>query len=198
MTSLIGFRDGSFRSEYAGKKIHLSNLSRTDQVAAELLKQDGVKLGPQLEDEIQDRASRFVEFDSFHEILAHPENRIAPSATEKDDSGIPKPEFHYAIDDYVKKSAVHTSEIYTEAARLMGGTEIKYINNFANNNHVCGTVLMGNDPKDSVVDADCRAHDHKNLFIASSGAMPTVGTVNCTLTIAALSLRIADKLKREV
>ena len=198
MTSLIGFRDGAFRSEYAGKKIHLSNVARTDQVAGELLQQDGVKLGPQLEAEIRDRASRFVEFDSFHEILPHAENRIVPSATQKDGSGIPKPEFHYAIDDYVKKSAVHTSEIYTEAARLLGGTEIKYNNNFANNNHICGTVLMGKNPKDSVVDSDCRTHDHKNLFIASSGVMPTVGTVNCTLTIAALSLRIADKLKAEV
>ncbi len=70
--------------------------------------------------------------------------------------------------------------------------------NFANNNHICGTVLMGKDAKDSVVDSDCRTHDHKNLFIASSGVMPTVGTVNCTLTIAALSLRIADKLRAEV
>jgi choline dehydrogenase-like flavoprotein len=57
---------------------------------------------------------------------------------------------------------------------------------------------MGHDPKDSVVDTDCRTHDHKNLFIASSAVMPTVGSVNCTLTIAALSLRIADTLKAEV
>ncbi|QXO19189.1 GMC oxidoreductase [Vibrio ostreae] len=57
---------------------------------------------------------------------------------------------------------------------------------------------MGDNPKDSVVDKDCRTHDHDNLFIASSGTMPTVGTVNCTLTIAALSLRIAATLNKEV
>lgn len=198
MTSLIGFRDGAFRAEYAAKKIHLSNLSRTDQVTIEQLKQGDLQLGPQLDAKIRDRAARFVQFDSFHEILPHVENRIIPSATEKDAIGIPKPEFYYAMDDYVRKSAVHTQQVYAEAAKLMGGTEVQFHNNFANNNHITGTTIMGNDPKDSVVDSDCRTHDHKNLFIASSSVMPTVGSVNCTLTIAALSLRIAETLKAEV
>lgn len=198
MTSIVGWRDGKFRSEYAGKKLHLSNLSRTDQMTAEILSDDRLIYGHALDAEIRDKAARYVQFDSFHELLPHPENRIVPSSTEKDAIGIPKPEFHYAIDDYVKRSAVHTREAYDKIAKLMGGTEIKHNDNFANNQHICGTVLMGDNPKDSVVDGDCRTHDHKNLFIASSGTMPTVGTVNCTLTIAALSLRIADTLKREV
>jgi choline dehydrogenase-like flavoprotein len=69
---------------------------------------------------------------------------------------------------------------------------------YANNNHITGTTIMGADPRDSVVDSDCRVHDHENLFVAGSAAMTTVGSVNCTLTIAALSLRLADTLKGEV
>ncbi|QMV52568.1 GMC family oxidoreductase [Ewingella americana] len=199
MTSMVGFRDGEFRKEYAAKKIHLSNVSRTDQEAGRLLSQKGeLILGPDLDKRIRDRSSRYVRFDSFHEILPHAENRIIPSATEKDKLGIPKPEFYYAMDDYVRKSAEHTYKVYADAARLMGGTDITYFKDFANNNHITGTTIMGHDPKDSVVDTDCRTHDHKNLFIASSAVMPTVGSVNCTLTIAALSLRIADTLKAEV
>ncbi|WP_114193339.1 GMC family oxidoreductase [Edaphovirga cremea] len=198
MTSMVGFRDGAFRSEYAAKKIHLSNLSRTDEVTINLLKQGDLQLGPQLDAQIRDRAARYVRFDSFHEILPHVENRIVPSKTEKDALGIPKPEFYYAMDEYVLKSAKHTQEVYADAAKLMGGSEIKFYNDFANNNHITGTTIMGSDPKDSVVDGDCRTHDHHNLFIASSGVMPTVGSVNCTLTIAALALRIADTLKAEV
>lgn len=197
MTSMVGFRDGAFRSEYASKKIHLSNLSRTDQVAAELIRHGPLLLGHDLEAKIRDRAARFVRFDSFHEILPHPENRIVPSASERDAAGIAKPEFTYAMDDYVRKSAVHTREVYAHAAKLLNGEEVKFDDSFANNNHITGTVLMGADPKDSVVDAQCRAHDHPNLFIASSGVMPTVGSVNCTLTIAALALRLAEHLKRE-
>ncbi|MGO1298572.1 MAG: GMC family oxidoreductase [Vibrio sp.] len=198
MTSIVGWRDGDFRSQYAGKKLHLSNMNRTDQVTAEILAQDQLRLGDVLDNEIRDKAARFVVLDSFHELLPHPENRIVPSANQKDAMGIAKPEFHYAIDDYVKRSAVHTREAYGKIAQLMGGTEIQYRDEFSNNQHICGTVLMGSDPKDSVVDKDCRTHDHDNLFIASSGTMPTVGTVNCTLTIAALSLRIADTLIKEV
>ncbi|CAH0447035.1 hypothetical protein LMG10661_03099 [Ralstonia syzygii subsp. syzygii] len=33
---------------------------------------------------IRDQAARYVQFDSFHEILPLPENRIVPSATETD------------------------------------------------------------------------------------------------------------------
>jgi choline dehydrogenase-like flavoprotein len=198
MTSIVGFRDGDFRSEYAAKKIHLSNLNRVDEVTAELLSRDDLIMGPQLDEQIRERAARFVRFDSFHEILPHPENRIVPSSTQRDAAGLPKPEFHYAMDDYVRKSAAHTKEVYAQAAKLLKGTEVKFYNDYANNNHITGTTTMGNDPTTSVVDSDCRTHDHDNLFVASSASMPTVGSVNCTLTIAALSLRIADTLAKEV
>lgn len=198
MTSMVGFRDGAFRAEYSAKKIHLSNLARVDQVTADLIKHGEIQLGPQLEEQIRDRAARFVQFDCFHEILPRPENRILPSPTEKDALGIPKPVLYYSIDDYVRRSAQHTRQVYADAARLMGGTEIKFNDNFANNNHITGTTIMGDDPMDSVVDRHCRTHDHKNLFIAGSAVMPTVGSVNCTLTIAALALRLADTLKAEV
>jgi len=55
---------------------------------------------------------------------------------------------------------------------------------------------MGNDPKTSVVDRDCRSHDHANLYLAGGAVMPTVGSVNTTLTIAALALRLAERLKQ--
>ena len=57
-----------------------------------------------------------------------------------------------------------------------------------------GTVRMGIDPQSSVVDADLRSHDHPNLWMVGSGVFPTGGTANPTLTIAALSLRLAAKL----
>jgi choline dehydrogenase-like flavoprotein len=48
-----------------------------------------------------------------------------------------------------------------------------------------------------VVDSFQRSWDHKNLFLVGSGTFPTTGTANPTLTIAALSLRTADKILRE-
>jgi choline dehydrogenase-like flavoprotein len=196
MTSIVNFRDGAFRADYAAKKLHLSNGVPTMAVAADLLKK-GVT-GAELDRQIRDHASRMLSINSFHEHLPEPQNRIVPSADHKDALGIPQPEIHYSINDYVKKSAANTHELYAQIAALFGGTEVSFDDRFAPNNHLMGTTIMGNDAADSVVDADCRTHDHPNLFIAGSGVMPSAASVNCTLTIAALSLRLADKLKREL
>lgn len=200
MTSLVGFRDGDFRRRQAGKKIHLSNINAVDGEANKIFA-DPDNLGTDvlaLRDRLRDRAARYVEFNSFHEILPLPENRIRPSPDHKDALGIPRPEITYRIDDYVKRSASHTRELYGEIARLLGGEEIAFADDFAPNNHITGSTIMGASAEDSVVDSDCRSFDHPNLFIAGSSVMPTVGTVNVTLTIAALALRMADLLQREV
>ncbi len=198
MTSVIGYRDGAFRSQQAAKKIHLSNMNRIQQEAMAIFAEGKLLKGHALDAQIRDRAARYVQFDSFHEILPSPENRILPSATETDALGIPRPEIHYQIDDYVKRGAAKTREFYALAAKLLGGTNIKFNDVFQPNNHITGTTIMGTDPKDSVVDGHCRTHDHPNLFISSSATMASVGTVNVTLSIAALALRIADTLKQEV
>jgi choline dehydrogenase-like flavoprotein len=56
-------------------------------------------------------------------------------------------------------------------------------------NHLAGTHMMGIDPSTSVVDADQRSWDHQNLYLVGGGSLPTVGTSNVTLTVAALCLR---------
>ncbi len=196
MTSVVNFRDGAFRSDYAAKKLHVSNAAPTLAVTASLLK-DGLT-GAELDRQIRNRASRRVTIGSFHEHLPDPGNRIVPSADHKDSLGIAQPEIYYSISDYVKKSAAHTHELYVQIAALFGGDEVAFDDTFAPNHHIMGTTIMGSDAADSVVDADCRTHDHANLFIAGSGVMPSAASVNCTLTIAALSLKLADKLKREI
>jgi choline dehydrogenase-like flavoprotein len=57
--------------------------------------------------------------------------------------------------------------------------------------HQCGTARMGSDPKTSVVDTFCRAHDHANLFITDASVLPTSAAVNPALTVAALAIRAA-------
>ena len=50
MTSIVNFRDGAFRSDYAAKKLHLSNGVPTMAVTADLLKQIGMNVDMQLTD----------------------------------------------------------------------------------------------------------------------------------------------------
>ena len=61
--------------------------------------------------------------------------------------------------------------------------------------HHMGTTRMHEDPKQGVVDADCRVHGISNLFVAGSSCYATGGAVNPTLTLIALSLRVSDRVR---
>jgi choline dehydrogenase-like flavoprotein len=63
--------------------------------------------------------------------------------------------------------------------------------------HHMGTTRMGTDPATSVVDPECRIHGMDNLWIAGSSVFPTGGWSNPTLTIIALSLRLAERVAAE-
>ena len=60
--------------------------------------------------------------------------------------------------------------------------------------HLMGTARMGLDPKRSVVDASCQAHDVENLFVIDGSVFVTSGAVNPTPTIQAIALRAADAI----
>ncbi|AQR61193.1 hypothetical protein BZG35_05655 [Brevundimonas sp. LM2] len=64
--------------------------------------------------------------------------------------------------------------------------------------HHLGAARMSRDPRQGVVDPDCRVHGVDNLFIASGAVLPTSSQANPTLTIVALALRLADHLKSRV
>jgi choline dehydrogenase-like flavoprotein len=74
--------------------------------------------------------------------------------------------------------------------------EAGWESSFAETFHQMGTTRMASDPRRGVVDADCKVHGAANLYIAGSSVFPTVGYANPTLTIIALALRLADRLKR--
>jgi choline dehydrogenase-like flavoprotein len=64
--------------------------------------------------------------------------------------------------------------------------------------HHMGTTRMHENRSLGVVDADCRVHGLKNLFIAGSSVFPTGGNDTPTLTIVALAHRLADHLLRTI
>ena len=58
---------------------------------------------------------------------------------------------------------------------------------------MCGT-RMSADPREGVVDADCRVHGVANLYIGGSSAFATSGFANPTYTIVQMALRLGDHL----
>jgi choline dehydrogenase-like flavoprotein len=65
---------------------------------------------------------------------------------------------------------------------------------FGKNIHECGTARMGNDPKKSVVDANCKVHDIRNVFVTDGAVFVTQGCYEPTLTIMAISARAGEHI----
>jgi len=63
-----------------------------------------------------------------------------------------------------------------------------------NTTHQCGTLVFGANPRDSVLDPFCRAHDIDNLFVVDASFFPSSAAVNPGLTIIAQALRVADHI----
>ena len=64
--------------------------------------------------------------------------------------------------------------------------------------HEVGTARMGDDPKTSVLNRFCQAHDVKNLFVVDGSSFVSISEKNVTLTITALSWRASDYLAEEL
>jgi choline dehydrogenase-like flavoprotein len=64
--------------------------------------------------------------------------------------------------------------------------------------HHIGTTKMHKDPAQGVVDENCRLHGVGNLYVAGSSVFPVAGVANPTMTIVALALRLADRLKESL
>lgn len=64
--------------------------------------------------------------------------------------------------------------------------------------HQAGTARFGIDPRTSVLNLDCKAHELDNLYIADASFFPSIGAVNPTLTIIANALRVADIIKKRL
>jgi len=61
--------------------------------------------------------------------------------------------------------------------------------------HQIGLTRMSADPKDGVVDSNCRVHGAENLYVASASVFPVSGQANPTLSVVAMALRLADHIR---
>ena len=156
--------------------------------------------GVALQKAIFERTSREVRFGTLTEQLPDPANRVMPDDVKRDALGLPRPRIAYRLDDYTRAGLAEARRIHQDAFVRLQATEIhhKPDSGFQGAGHVIGTTRMGKDARTSVVDADLRAHDHRNLFLVGSAVFPTSGAANPTLTIAALALRATPEIRRTV
>ena len=121
-----------------------------------------------------------------------------------DQWGIPVLRFHWQWSDNEIKMAKDMQEIFRAIVETAGGTFISRAKPEGSHPygiqdggviiHELGTARMGNNPKTSVLNKYCQAHDVNNVFVTDAAAFVSNPDKNPTLTIMALSWRASEYL----
>jgi choline dehydrogenase-like flavoprotein len=126
------------------------------------------------------------------EVLPQRSNEVRLHPTERDQYGLPVPHVVFSYHENDRRLIAHAIGQMERIVAAAGGTDVWSAERTA---HLLGTCRMGSDPRDSVVDADCRSHDVRNLFVCDGSVFPTGTAVNPSLTIEAIAARTADRIR---
>ena len=133
------------------------------------------------------------------EDIADPDNRVTLDPQLTDSNGIPAPKIDYRLGENSEKMLAHgvarAEEVFAAAGARQ--TVVESPLRLAGW-HLMGTARMGTDPARSVVNEWGRCHDVRNLFIIDGSIFVTAAAVNPTHTIQALTLFIADQMKKNL
>lgn len=210
------FREGEFRKQRSAFRMTIGNdgwgrtgspASVIEQLLNEQKNTAEGGYGTGLPDAIVERIPKMLRLSFSTEMLPDQANRIELS-DKPDKLGIPRPKLTFDVGAYAQGGLREGFETAKELFASMGATispKAKPLDNLQTGRmnwntaaHIMGTTIMGDDPNDSVVDRWGRTHDVSNLWIAGSSVFVTSATANPTLTIAALTLRTAAAIHRQL
>lgn len=148
---------------------------------------------------------RDVKFEIIVEPEPNPESRVTLSATKKDALGMPRVQVDWKLGSQVQRTLDRTLEIIADEIVRAGVAEIRLDPAIEGGPwppslekegtwHHMGTTRMHDSPKQGVVDRHCKVHGLNNLYIAGSSVFPTAGANFPTITIAALSFKLAQHI----
>lgn len=179
------------------RRSHTGSMIRGDP----LTPLQGDALGDDLLDHVQEEYGGRVRIEAMAEQLPVADNRVSLDPSRTDDYGNPVPDIDYTIDDRTQQTLANARSVLYDIFEEAGVYDIEPVASPGDPyfvSHHLGTTRMGTDPGTSVVDEHLRTHELDNLYISSSGTFPTFGASPPTLTIAALTLRLANHLDRRL
>jgi choline dehydrogenase-like flavoprotein len=198
-SGIENLRDGSFRSIRAAFRTEIGNDGWSWPTGAPMttaieLVNNGLS-GKTLAQELERKTARHVRLASLVEQLPNEYNRISLHKNRTDMYGVPLPKIEYKVGEYERLGLLEAKLAHDEIFQNLGVTEVYHSDRIYGAGHIIGTLRMGSDAKTSVVNSDLQSYDHPNLFVSGSSTFPTSATANPTLTIAALALRLSDRIK---
>ncbi len=162
--------------------------------------------GAALKAEYRKYYGAFVNFAGRGEQVAREDNYCEIDPTVVDKWGIPVLRFNHTWSEHERLQGKHMQETFRTIITEMGGTPTSAMPGPERDYglatggliiHEAGATRMGNDPKSSVLNAQCQAHDVKNLFVADGGPFVSQADKNLTWTIMALSWRTSEYIAAE-
>jgi choline dehydrogenase-like flavoprotein len=162
--------------------------------------------GKQLKDDYRRFYGATVGFAGRGEMIPNENSYCEIDPTVVDRWGIPVLRFHWKWTDYELRQVKHMQETFRSIINEMGGVpmtpmpsaEAGYgIEPGGRIIHEVGCVRMGNDPKTSVLNSNCQAHDCRNLFLTDGGPFVTNPDKNVTWTILALAMRTSEYIAEQ-
>jgi choline dehydrogenase-like flavoprotein len=135
-----------------------------------------------------------VSLQGFGEPVPDARNRVTIDPHVVDAYGIPVVRIDMRMSDSDQAMMRDGAEQAAEMLEASGGTDIRITWAPRWASHEVGIARMGADPKTSVLNQFQQTHDVKNLFVVDGASMPSVGYVNPTLTMMALTVRSCDYL----
>ncbi len=160
--------------------------------------------GAELKRTCRKRYGTEISFSGRGEMVPNPYTYCEIDPYVVDQWGIPVLRFHFKWSDYEIRQAKDMQDTFKSIIEAMGGeyrrkTPIDGPNAFGIEDggkiiHEVGTARMGADPKTSVLNGYCQAHDVKNVFVTDGAPLVTNPDKNPTLTIMALSWRASNYL----
>ena len=146
----------------------------------------------------------FVQLGGFTKVLARPENRVVVDPKRKDAYGIPILVAHFRWgenDRRVYRDMMKTAFEIVDAARcriIVPSPSEGFPEPSGFAAHEVGTIRMGRNPRTSVLNGYCQAHEVKNLFALDCSVFTTYNEKNPVLTVVALACRTAQYIAEQV
>jgi len=151
----------------------------------------GKELGERLVKRFTERKS--IRFEIFNDWLPNDNCFVSLDANHKDKYGMPVGKLRIQAHPHDLKVGNYIAKRCENILEEMGAKNIySSVSASPPQNLVAGGCRFGDDPKRSVLNRYCQAHDVANLFVADASFMPTGGSVPYTWTIYANAFRVAD------
>jgi choline dehydrogenase-like flavoprotein len=189
----LGLNDFYFAGN--GQDYPLGNIQMVGKSQAEMYrgeKPGETKLAPEWT--LERVAKHAIDFWLSTEDLPMPENRVTVDRDGKvtlryrSTNDVPKQNLYHELKTVLGRLHMNPHHLLQRFAYMKNEIPVAGVA------HQAGTCRFGTDAATSVLNAECRAHEVDNLYVADTSVFPSISAVNPALTAMANALRVGDRL----